>query len=490
MEGGVRMKTFAVLFVPEFRLEAALRHAPELAHRPVALLECEGTKPRVGEINAMAKGSQVLPGMTPTQALARCPALHFLNGNRGHERSAQDALLQTAEMLSPFLEATALGVITIELPAELTFTEGELIQKCVGPLASVNLKAQMGVAATPDLAWLAARFAEPVRIVQSAATFLAPLPVEALQPSEELFTVLRSWGIRAVGELIALPMAQVCERLGPEAVELWERAHGGRSRPLKLIKPQEFYAEQADLENPVEMLEPLLFLLRRFLDQITMRLASVYLVAGKLRLVLRFEKGSSYQRIFTIPQPTREADLLFRMLHTHLENFTSESPIIGLELAAKPVRPNAEQFGLLEKGLRDPNQFAETLARLQALLGSDRVGSPELEPSHHPNAFHVAPYETDARVQSNPKELLLGVPWLRFRPPIQAKIILNDLRPAFLYSSRCTGPIKEARGPWELEGNWWESQHWMREEWDVATDEGIYRLVRVEEGWFLDGIYA
>jgi len=104
------------------------------------------------------------------------------------------------------------------------------------------------------------------------------------------------------------------------------------------------------------------------LEQISMRLANSYLVAGKLRLVLRFENGSPYQRIFTIPQPTREVSLLFRMLYTHLENFTSAFPIIGLELAAKPVRAGTEQFGLLEKGVRDPHQLAETLARLQALL--------------------------------------------------------------------------------------------------------------------------
>lgn len=484
------MKRYAVLLVPEFRLQATLRHSPHLTNQAVVLLENQGTKPRVSQLNSRARCAHVQPGMTPTQALARCAELHFLNGNSGHERSAQDTLLQTAELLSPFLEATAPGVVTIELPAERSFTEAELNEKCVAPLLAMRLNVRIGVAATPDLAYLSARFADPVRIIDSPVTFLAPLPINALQPPTELLLVLNSWGIRTVGQLVALPMAQVFERLGPEAVELWERANGGRPRPLKLVKPQEFFAEEADLENPVEMLEPLLFLLRRFLEQITTRLAHAYLVVGKLRLVLRFENGSPYQRVFTIPQPTREVALLFRMLHTHLENFTSATPITGLELAAKPVRPNAEQFGLLEKGLRDPHQFAETLARLQALLGSDRVGSPEIEPSHHPDAFHLTPYETKTTVPPAEEELLIGVPWLRFRPPIRANVVLNDIHPAFLYSSRSTGPIKDARGPWLLEGNWWESKHWEHEEWDVATDEGIYRLVRVEEGWFLDGIYA
>ena len=82
------------------------------------------------------------------------------------------------------------------------------------------------------------------------------------------------------------------------------------------------------------------------------------------------------------------------------------------------------------------------------------------------------------------------MPWLRFHPPIPAKIVLNDVQPAFLYSSRFTGPIKETCGPWLLEGNWWEKRQWSREEWDAVTEDGIYRLVRVKDGWFLDGIYA
>jgi protein ImuB len=206
--------------------------------------------------------------------------------------------------------------------------------------------------------------------------------------------------------------------------------------------------------------------------------------------VLRFDNGATYQRIFTIPQPTRNTELLFRMVHTHLENFTSETPIVGLELAAKPARPNAEQFDLLERGIRDPHQFAETLARLQALLGTDEVGTPELEPSHHPNAFHLRPYDAEASAPKDEEELLIGVPWLRFSPPVPANIIVNDARPAFLYSSRSTGPIRDARGPWLQDGDWWEKRNWSREEWDIATDDGLYRLVHSAEEWFLDGIYA
>jgi protein ImuB len=484
------MKRYAVLYALDFRLQATLRYCPQLVGQPVALLDSTGKKPLVCELTPSAAGARVEVGMTPTQAKARCAELHLISGNPGHERAARDVLLQTAETISPFLESTAPGVVTVEWPSEKQADEGSLTVSLVDPLRPLSLDVQVGLAATPFLALLASRFAQPVRIVGDAACFLAPLPLAALDPSDEIREVLHAWGIRTVGDLVALPMSQVGERLGPEAIVLWERATGGRPRPLKLVKPQAFYCEQADLENPVEMLEPLLFLLRRFLEQITARLAHVYLVVGKLRLVLRFETGEPYHRTFTIPQPTRDVGLLFRMLHTHLENFTSESAIIGLELAAQPVRPGTEQFGLLEKGLRDPHQLAETLARLQALIGTERVGTPELQPSAHPDAFRLRPYDTAVVPVPCSDSPLIGVPWMRFTPPVPATIKLHDGEPAFLRSPHFTGPIKETSGPWLLEGNWWESRHWSREEWDAATENGIYRLVQAGRAWFLDGIYV
>src|SRR5579871_5916732 len=218
-EGGT-MKRYAVLTAPEFRLQATLRHRPGLEGKPVALVEAQGTKPLVVELNAPASAYGVEAGMTPTQALARHPALHLLSPCAGHERSAQDALLQMGETLSPFLESTRPGTVTLELPAERAFTETALEQRVVTPLRAAGLAVRVGVGPTPDLALLAARFATPVRLVGAAAEFLAPLPVGALEPGKELAGVLASWGIRTIGQFVALPAAEMWERLGPEAIEL------------------------------------------------------------------------------------------------------------------------------------------------------------------------------------------------------------------------------------------------------------------------------
>jgi protein ImuB len=118
------------------------------------------------------------------------------------------------------------------------------------------------------------------------------------------------------------------------------------------------------------------------------------------------------------------------------------------------------------------------------------VGTPELEASHHPDAFHLRGYAPRAFLAAAQAEPPPSLSWLKFRPPVPAEVTLVEARPRFLCSACSTSPIREAQGPWFLEGNWWETRRWSREEWDIATDEGAYRLVRSGGGWFLDGIYA
>ena len=218
--------------------------------------------------------------------------------------------------------------------------------------------------------------------------------MEGQMKVQEIFAILHKWGIHTLGQLAALDKEQLGARLGPEAIRMWERANGRSSRLLKLIRPPESFQESFEFEREIETAEPLLFMLRRFLEQLAVRLAAIYLVAKELTLRITFGNKQIYERVFKIPQPTNDVDLLFRMLQTHLENFRSEHPIVAVALSAEPIKPAGEQFGLFETTLRNPHQLSETLARLTALLGGDRIGTPVLEETHRPDAFRMQPFGT------------------------------------------------------------------------------------------------
>src|SRR5438309_11754623 len=228
---------------------------------------------------------------------------------------------------------------------------------------------------------------------------LSNSPADRQPEIHQILAILHKWGIHTLGQLAALDKEQLGARLGPEAIRMWERANGQSNRVLKLIRPPESFEESFEFEHEIETAEPLLFMLRRFLEQLAIRLSAIYLVAKELTLRITFSNSrqdepavaekQGYERVFKIPQPTNDVDLLFRMLQTHLENFRSEHPIVAVALSAEPIKPAREQFGLFETTLRNPQQLSETLARLTALLGADRVGTPVLEEPHRPDTFRI-----------------------------------------------------------------------------------------------------
>src|SRR5947209_3728356 len=204
--------------------------------------------------------------------------------------------------------------------------------------------------------------------------------------------ILRRWGIETLGQFTALKKEAVANRLGPLGAELWDRATGKTTRLLNLVPVVESFEEGFEFENEIEASEPLLFMLRRFLEQFSMRLNALHLVASELGLQITFSDKTSYEHQFKIPEPTNNIETLFRMLHTHLENFTSKSPIVAVALKAETTKPSFEQFQLFETALRDSARLTETLARLAGLIGADRVGTPVLEETHRPDAFRMEPF--------------------------------------------------------------------------------------------------
>jgi protein ImuB len=324
----------------------------------------------------------------------------------------------------------------------------------------------------------------------------------------QILTILHKWGIHTLGQFAALDREQLGARLGPEALRMWERANGQSDRILKLIRPPESFEESFEFENEIETAEPLLFMLRRFLEQFAIQLSGIYLVTKELTLRITFTNKQIYERIFKIPQPTNNVDLLFRMLHTHLENFKSEYPIVAIALNAQPIKPAREQFGLFETTLRNPHQLSETLARLTGLLGADHVGTPMLEETHRADVFRMEPFlwnrtstggnggRNSATSGAHPKAggssplHTLGLALRRFRPATSASVLLDENGPTHIRGADVGGKIIDLRGPYLISGNWWDEKSWAHAEWDLQLDAGeLVRCHGSEATWRIDGIY-
>jgi len=481
---------YAVLLLPNFRLQAALRFRSVTVGAAFAVTDGENF---VSERNETAAAFGVSAGMAATQALARCPRLTLLFRAVETEQVLGQTLLEVADTLSAEIEATGEGCCTVDLRRAAVRDWKSWCEAAGQRLAVLELRARIGVAPNPDLAFIAARRAESFLVVHAPAPFLAQLAISEIDPPPHLLALLRDWGIHTLGQFTALPRGELADRLGPEMDLLWQRAAGQTERLLRLVRPVEMFVEYFEFEHEIETVEPLLFLLRRFLDQLTLRLAAVHRVAARLTLQLPMDNGTKHERVFTVPTPTGDAAVLFRILHTHLEDLKLEAHPTGVRLQIDPVRPEHQQFRLFESPLRDPNRFGETLARLAALVGADNVGVAEVKDTHRPDAFQLNEPRFHQLAESSVKpeeNLSIGLPLRRYRPPFAAKVRIQQRHPVEIESSIVHGRIVDVLGPYRASGDWWDKERWAVEEWDVEVEEqGLYRLHREIGGWFLDGCY-
>jgi len=169
---------FATIYLPNFYLQAATRHQPELYEKAVALIEDYERKPVIIQLNDAAEKAGIGKGMTPSQALARSLRVVIKVRAATREKSMQEILLHHAFTLSPFVEDTAPGVCTIQ------FTDcrdlNAKVCRVVEQLGKCEIRAQAAVAPTPDASFLAAHMARPVLQIENTEEFLAPLPIETL----------------------------------------------------------------------------------------------------------------------------------------------------------------------------------------------------------------------------------------------------------------------------------------------------------------------
>jgi protein ImuB len=181
---------FATILLPNFYLQAIARHQPKLRDQPLAVLDDTAIKAVILQLNEAAENEGVRAGMAPSQALARCLHLVIKARARDCEQQISDILLHHAFMLSPFVEATAPGVCTVQFMQpcsrgrwprpEPSDRLTEKLRCIIDLLARCDLIARAGIAQNPDASFLAAHRAEPVTHVTEIKAFLAPLPIETL----------------------------------------------------------------------------------------------------------------------------------------------------------------------------------------------------------------------------------------------------------------------------------------------------------------------
>jgi protein ImuB len=434
-------------------------------------------------------------------------------GIHAHNLSGGLSLAEFAYSFSPFVEEVwpHTVVIDVEGCALLFGSAYELAtviaKQACAPKQSGGLDCPVNIAlaANPDAAIHAARRCRGITFTAAGEelTCLGSLPISALEYSlvniedkrvNEIFETLKLWGVRTFKEFAELPVAGVSERLGQDGVKLQQLAGGKTDRHLKLKQAAPIFENSIEIEYPIAQLEPLSFIFARLLNQLCASLQAYALATNELHVQMKLENKSAHELKLNLPYPMRDHKVFLKLLLLEAEAHPPSAAVVAVSINCEPLKPRVLQTGLFMPLAPEPAKLELTIARLAKLVGLENVGSPELLDTHRPDAFRVKRFviqeekrklskrQTASDKQKvaiknsrfeipNPK---FAMGFRRFRPPLRAMVEAARGYPteinAWGKDRSVYGKVIGLAGPWRTSGEWWRSDLWARDEWDVAVE--------------------
>jgi protein ImuB len=503
---------------------------------------------------AFAAGIQL--GMTKAQ-VTQFARVQICMRSEAQEQAAHAALLDAAWSVSPRVEDTAPDTVVLDLDglASLLGSDENIARELARRVAAIGLAARVAVAANIEVAIHAARGFPGITIIPAGEERrrLGALPVGILTTEIETLEILERWGVETLQALAALPVLQLSERLGQEGVRLNELARGVRQRSLVLAQASSHFEEEMELDDAVEELEPLSFLLGRLLDQLCARLEARALAVRAVRI--RFELQPSfekdfqtlqenvrkkprvqhYEKVLTLPVAMRNSKTLLKLLRLQLQGDPPAAPIQKIYMTADAAAPRVAQNGLFVPCGPDPEKLEVTIARLGKLVGEGNLGCAELVDSYRPESFRMARFvvaseqnkrrgKNEPKVKENPNTRATVTGLRVIRPAQAVRVELRDEQPVRVYLRGMRGEVVAASGPWRSSGDWWQEDPWHQDEWDLELEfsaaspvgaqhrcapsrqnpnsqdaqqfpsglqHGLYRIYydALRQEWFLRGVY-
>ncbi len=492
---------FACIYAAEFPAQAVLRLRPDLREQPVAIIEGRSPQEYVCAMNRHAHDKGVCLGMTRLDT-DDIPAVHILERSFDTETAARAVMLECAAQFSPRIEETSHGtacsfVLDIAGTERLFGTPAQLAERLRKALAAAGFRVSIAVSVNFHAARIKAANLRGIAVLPPGreADALARLPLNALDLDESPHLTFAMWGIRTLGELAALPEIELITRLGPHSRAWRALARGEHPHLFEPIEPDFTLREYCAFETPVEQLDSLLFIGARMIDCLVARATDRAFSLAWLTVRMQLEGKKVHERVLRPAIPSSDRKFLLKLLQLEIAAHPPSAAVVALELIAEAGQSGTVQLGLFAPQTPEPSRLDVTLARLRAIVGDDRVGSPVLEDTHRPGSFHLETFAVaayPAPPQPEPPRMAMR----RVRPPMPVRVVQQEQRPASFSDAESRFEITAAYGPWKTNGCWWSAGGWDLEEWDVLAERSNGASVacllicdRARNEWRLEAYY-
>lgn len=497
-----------------------------------------------------ARAMGVRRGQKLRDAQRFCPDADVLTADPDGEARAFERVVSAVEEICPRVEVVRPGLAAVAARGPARYHGGEEAVATIirDAVLGRGLPCAVGVADGTFAARLAARSAwagdtEGVTVVPSShvPAFLAPRPIGVLD-RPELTSVLIRMGIRTLGDLAALPEADVLERFGTEGAIAHRLAKGENARPPATRPPDEDLSAEITFDDPPQQIEPVVFAAKAAADRMHDTLAQRGLACVRFEVEVVTLDGGSRSRLWRhdgLLSSRAVAERVRWQLDTWRTSRALTGPVARLRLVPDHVvADTGRQLALW--GQHDGNRQVDRAAtRLQVMLGHDGVTRPVVGGGRSPAdrvsripwgdvaAAPGASSPTPSSAASSSAAPSSGVtsvvtsapvsspPWPGSVPPPAPAVVHPTPRPAVVLdrtgrpvsvSSRSvvSAPpswlmvdgservsITEWTGPWPVLERWWTDEARRCARFQLVAADGQAFLVRIEEEqWFVEATYA
>jgi len=536
-----RAERVLAVWCPDWSVAAAGR-AP---HEPVLVLHAN----RVVSASAAARADGVVCGLRRREAQGRCPAAEVMTHDPARDARAFEPVVTALEALTPRIEVADPGRCGFATrgPSRYFGGDGALARRAGAVVTEALLhtglasSVAVGVADGMFAAGLAAAHAHAV--VDGAVAgpgwyivapgegpgFLEGWPISELQAvlgdGPALVDVWRRLGLRTLGDLAALPSADMLARFGPDGAEAHRLARGLDARPLAARRPTPVFTVGTELDPPAERVAAAAFVAKALADQLHQRLDADGLACTRIVITAETEHGERLERVWRHEGALSAGAIADRtrwQLDGWLSGSSTHRPTAGISrLVLAPdevVAARGRQLGFWGGEARVDERAVRALARVQGLLGVEAVTVPEWRGGRGPadQVVTVPAASVDLTVvRPAARAAAVTQPWPgRLPVPTPARVYQSARRAAVVDGQRLPvevsgrGTVNTApaalsiedgpwmavtawAGPWPVDERWWDpASHRRRARLQLVTADGTAHLVcREAGGWWLEATY-
>lgn len=481
---------------------------------PLVVSRHENNTQRISALDERAETLRLKRGMGLADARAIHPDVDVVEADPDADRRLLDALADWCDRYTPLVAINGNDGLFLDITgcAHLFGGETKMIADLRRRLAEQGFNARAGLAATPGMAWAAARFGLRPVAAGAEAEALAGLPLGALRLETAMRMGLESVGLRTVGAIINAPRAPLTRRFGSGLILRLDQALGMAEEAISPRLPVASLSAERHLAEPVFLTEDIERLLAMLASSLKQDLERRGEGARRLQLALFRVDGAVTRIGIGTSRPMREPKPLCRLFHEKLAAMEDNIDAgFGFDLVRLAVLATArfeEEQGDLSGADADAGEDLALFAdRVRARLGNGAMLQPVPVQSHVPERAVALRSFADARPASAGSalsEITLPERPIRLfgRPqPIEVTAEIPEGPPARFRWRRALYNVAGAEGPERIAPEWWlgaEGER-TRDYYRVEDTEGrrywlyregFYGVAEEPPRWFVQGIFV